>query len=79
MDQSASAGNCPVTSSTAAFALMTDDGHVYKFDAVGNTRAADEMKNNKKWASAGGAAAKPFRVRVNGMLQGDTIMVESIH
>ena len=41
--------SCPVTSSTTAFALMLEDGRSLKFDSVGNSRAADELKNKQKW------------------------------
>src|SRR5271169_2665457 len=49
--------SCPVSSSTTAFALKTKDGQVMKFDAIGNARAAEEIKT--KW-SKDIAAGKPI-------------------
>ena len=44
--------NCPVTASSSQLGLKMDNGQVVRFDLVGNQRAQDEMKNNKKWTSA---------------------------
>jgi len=69
--------SCPVSSSTSAFALKTKDGQVMKFDAVGNARAAEELKTKGSWSKdiAGG---KPIHAKVSGTLNGDSIIVTSI-
>lgn len=69
--------SCPVSSSTSAFALKTKDGQVMKFDAVGNARAAEELKTKGSWSKdiAGG---KPVHAKVSGTLNGDSITVTSI-
>ena len=71
------AESCAANSSTTTFALRTKDGHVMKFDAVGNARAAEEVKTKASW-SRDAAAGKPIRAKVTGMLSGDNITVTSI-
>jgi hypothetical protein len=66
---------CSVSSSTTAFALKTKDGQVLKFDAVGNNRAAEELKT--KWAQNLNAG-KPIRAKVSGMANGDMVTVTSV-
>jgi hypothetical protein len=70
--------SCPVSSSTTMFALKTPDGQVLRFDAVGNTRAAAELKNKPKWTKDL-AEGKPIRATVDGMLSGDTVTVTDVH
>lgn len=70
--------SCAVSSSTSQFGLKTDGGQVYRFDMVGNQRAQDEFKNNKHWSSAA-SGNKPLRVKISGVLQGDKLIVSSIH
>lgn len=60
------------------FALKTPDGQVLRFDAVGNTRAAAELKNKPKWTKDL-AEGKPIRATVDGMLSGDTVTVTDVH
>jgi len=69
--------SCPVSSSTTAFALKTKDGKVMKFDAIGNARAAEELKTKTSW-SKDVAAGKPVHAKVTGILSGDNITVTSI-
>ncbi len=71
------AQSCPVSTSTSAFALKTADGQVMKFDAVGSSRAAEELKTKTGWTKDL-SAGKPIRAKVSGMLNGDTITVTSI-
>jgi hypothetical protein len=71
------AQSCPVSTSTSAFALKTAEGQVMKFDAVGSSRAAEELKTKSGW-SKDLSAGKPIRAKVSGTLNGDTITVTSI-
>jgi len=66
---------CSVSSSTSAFAIKTKDGQVLKFDAVGNNRAAEELKT--KWAQNLNAG-KPIHAKVSGMINGDMVTVTSV-
>ena len=69
--------SCPVSSSTTAFALKTKEGQVMKFDAIGNARAAEQLKTKASW-SKDVAAGKPVHAKVSGILNGDNITVTSI-
>ena len=55
-----------------------ENGQVARFDLVGNQRAQDEFKNNKKWTSAA-SSNKPITVKISGVMQGDKLIVSSIH
>jgi hypothetical protein len=70
--------SCPVTSSTAAFALMTADGRTLKFDSVGNMRVAEELKTKQKWVKDMNEG-KPVRATISGTMNGDMITVTSVH
>ena len=66
---------CAVSASTKEFALRTKEGRVLRFDSVGNERAADAVKNQKKWTAAM-AAGKTVTVKVGGIsLDGDSLTV----
>jgi len=69
--------DCPVTATSSQLGLKMDNGQVVRFDLVGNQRAQDELKNNKKWNSAV-TANKPIKVRISGVMQGDKLIVSSI-
>jgi len=69
--------SCPVSSSTTAFALKTKEGQVMKFDAIGNARAAEELKTKGSW-SKDAAAGKPIHAKVTGIASGDSITVTAI-
>jgi len=69
--------SCPVTASSSQLGLKMDNGQVVRFDLVGNQRAQDELKNNKKWTSAT-TANKPIKVKISGVMQGDKLIVSSI-
>jgi hypothetical protein len=75
-NRSAGDSSCAVSANTSTFGLKTDQGQTYRFDMVGNQRAQDEFKNNKHWNSAGN---KPLKVRISGVVQGDKLIVSSIH
>ena len=40
---------CPVTTSTTSFGMMTPDGKFVRFDDAGNTRIVEMVKSNKDW------------------------------
>jgi len=75
-NRSAGDSSCAVSANTSTFGLKTDQGQTYRFDMVGNQRAQDEFKNNKHWNSAGN---KPLKVKISGVVQGDKLIVSSIH
>jgi len=73
-----SGANCPVSASSTNMGLKLEDGRTVRFDLVGNQRAQDELKNNKKWTKAIGEN-KPIQAKVSGVLNGDKLIVASIH
>jgi cytoskeletal protein RodZ len=68
---------CPVTTTTTNFGLMTDNGQFVSFDQPSNTRVIEVMKKNKDW-SRNMSSHKPVKVTVVGNRRGDTVVVESI-
>jgi hypothetical protein len=68
---------CPVTTTTTSFGLMTSDGKYIPFDQTSNTRVIEVMKSNKDWGK-NVESRKPVSVTVVGNQRGDTIVVESI-
>jgi hypothetical protein len=73
-----SGGDCPASASSTNLGLKMDNGQTVRFDLVGNQRAQDELKNNKGW-NKNVSANKPLKVKVSGVLQGDKLIVSSIH
>ena len=73
-----SGASCPVTASSSQLGMKLDDGKVVRFDLVGNQRAQDEVKNNKRW-SKDLSDNKPVHAKVSGVLDGDKLIVSSIH
>jgi hypothetical protein len=68
---------CPVTTTTKTFGLMTTDGKYIAFDEPSNTKVIEVVKSNKDW-SKNLESRQPVKVRVVGNQQGDMIVVESI-
>src|SRR5258707_10743270 len=68
---------CPVTTTTSSFGLLTSDGKVVRFDDPGNTRVIEMVKSNKNWTTYI-AEHKPIKVHVVGSHKGDTIVVREI-
>jgi hypothetical protein len=58
--------------------MKLDDGKMVHFDLVGNQRAQDALKNDKRW-SKDLSANKPIHATVSGVLTGDKLIVSSIH
>jgi hypothetical protein len=54
----------------SGFAIVTEDGKIFKLDEEGNKKAADILAATKK--------EKAVSVNIEGMLEGDTIKVSSI-
>ncbi len=69
---------CPVSATTAQFALVLKDGTTVKFDDVGNMRTQEAFKTHKKWTDAA-SASKPVRVKAGGIVNGDKMTVTSIN
>ena len=73
-----SATGCPVSASSSELGMKLDDGKTVRFDMVGNLRAQDALKNDKRWGKDI-TANKPIRATVSGVLDGDKLIVASIH
>lgn len=69
--------DCPVTSSTTSFGLLTSDGQFVRFDEPSNTKVVQMVKTNRTW-SRDLNEHKPITVRVVGSPSGDVVVVESI-
>jgi|SwirhirootsSR3_FD_contig_111_117290_length_504_multi_4_in_0_out_0_1 hypothetical protein len=68
---------CPVTTTTSTFGIMTSDGKYIAFDDPSNMKVVQVLKSNKDW-SKNLEEHKPVSVRVMGNQKGDVIVVESI-
>jgi hypothetical protein len=68
---------CTPSAGTTAFALRLEDGHVVKFDSVGNMRAQEVFKSKKKWQDMA-SSGKPIHVKVSGMMSDDKLVVMSV-
>jgi hypothetical protein len=73
-----SGSNCPVSSSSSKFGMKLDDGRTVRFDLVGNQRAQDTLKTDKGWNKSL-TANQPIHAKVSGVLNGDKLIVSSIH
>jgi hypothetical protein len=71
-------GSCPVSASSSELGMKLDDGKTVRFDLVGNQRAQDALKNDKRW-SKDISANKPIHAKVSGVLNGDKLIVAAIH
>jgi cytoskeletal protein RodZ len=68
---------CPITTSTTNFGLVTADGQYVSFDQPSNTRVIEVVKKNKNW-NRYMSEHKPVKVTVVGNRHGDAVVVESI-
>jgi hypothetical protein len=73
-----SGAGCPVSANSSELGMKLDDGKTVRFDLVGNQRAQDALKNDKRWSKTIGEN-KPIRASVSGVLDGDKLIVSSIH
>jgi hypothetical protein len=69
--------DCPVTTTTTTFGLLTSDGRYIRFDQPSNTRVVEVVRTNKSW-SPYLANRTPLKVRVVGAANGDVAVVQSI-
>ena len=67
--------SCSVTDSTASFGLVLNDGRLVKLDDAAN--AMPEFRNTSKFTRAE-ASGRPAHVTVRGVLDGETLKMESI-
>jgi hypothetical protein len=72
-----SGANCAVSANSSELGVKLDEGKTVRFDLVGNQRAQDALKDDKRW-SKDMSANKPIRVKVSGVLNGDKLIVTSI-
>jgi hypothetical protein len=70
-------GECPVTTTTTSFGLLTPKGEYVRFDDSGNTKIVEIVKGNKVWTREITNRA-PIKVRVVGKHSGDVIVLDSI-
>ena len=68
---------CPVTTQTTTFGLMTADGKYVRFDEPSNTKVIEVVKNNKAWRKYI-EGREPLKVRVVGTANGDVVVLETI-
>jgi len=68
---------CPVTTETTTFGLVTPQGQYVRFDDPSNTRVVQVVKNKKEWKREM-EGKEPIKVRVVGMPNGDLVVVRSI-
>jgi hypothetical protein len=73
-----SGANCPVSANSSELGMKLDGGKTVHFDLVGNQRAQDAIKSDKRW-SKDLSANKPIHATVSGVLNGDKLIVSSIH
>lgn len=71
-------GDCAVSANSTQLGMKLNDGRTLRFDLVGNQRAQDELKNNKRWSKDLGAG-KPIHATVSGVITGEKLVVSSIH
>jgi len=74
----ADSSSCSPSANSTQLGMKLDDGRTVRFDLVGNQRAQDALKNDKRW-SKDLAAGKPIHAKVSGALSGDKLIVSSIN
>jgi len=70
--------DCPVTTTTSTFGLLTSGGRFIRFDEPSNTRVVEIVKSNQTWNRYLNERA-PLRVKVIGSANGDVAVVESLN
>lgn len=68
---------CPVTTTTTSFGVMTPDGRYLRLDDGGNTRVVEMIRSNPNWGDEI-RDHRPVRVRIIGTENGDVIMIRDI-
>jgi len=69
--------DCPVTTTSKSFGVVTSDGKFVRFDNTGNTRVIEMMKSKKDWHDYM-ENKKPVSVHVVGTANGDVVVVKEI-
>jgi hypothetical protein len=69
---------CPVTTSTTTFGLLTSDGRFVRFDNPSNTRVVEIVRSNRDM-NRYLADRTPVQVKVVGTANGDVAVVESLN
>jgi hypothetical protein len=68
---------CPATTTTTSFGLVTPEGKFVRFDEAGNTRIVEMVKSKKDWRDYI-EGRKPVTVRVVGTANGDVVVIKEI-
>ena len=68
---------CPATTTTTSFGLLTPEGKFVRFDDAGNTRVVEMVKSKKEWRDYI-EGRKPVTVRVVGTANGDVVVIKEI-
>jgi hypothetical protein len=69
--------SCAVSANSSELGMRLEEGKTVRFDLVGNQRAQNALKDDKRW-SKDMSANKPIRVKASGVLNGDKLIVTSI-
>jgi hypothetical protein len=70
--------DCPVTTTTSTFGLMTSDGRFIRFDNPSNTRVVEIVRTNQS-LNRSVADRVPMKVSVVGTANGEVAVVESVN
>ena len=69
--------DCPATTTTTSFGLLTPEGKMVHFDDASNAKVVEMMKSNKDWTEDV-KGQKPVKVRVVAMPNGDLMVIREI-
>ena len=69
--------DCPVTTTTTTFGIITPEGRYMRFDEPSNTKIIEVVKGHKSWDPLI-AGHKPVKVRVVGTANGDVVVMQEI-
>jgi hypothetical protein len=69
--------DCPVTTSTKTFGLLTPDGKMVRFDDASNSRVIEMMKSDRDF-NGDMNQHRPVKVRVVAMPNGDVMVVKEM-
>jgi hypothetical protein len=73
-----SGSSCPVSATSSELGMKLEDGRTVRFDLVGNQRAQDALKSEKRW-TRDISENKPIRATVKGVMNENKLIVTSIH
>src|SRR5215467_4630092 len=69
--------DCPVTTTTTSFGLVTPEGQYVHFDDASNARVVETVKTNKSWTTSI-TERKPIKTRIIGTRDGDVVVIKEI-